>query len=112
MILLIAILLFILAAIFGLVLITKVFQNSPRPIGAIIAHGLIAAAGLVLVFICVLRNYEKSPVASFILFLVAALGGFIMFGRDMSKKPIPKGLALIHAGAAAVGLLLLILFVI
>lgn len=106
-----AIILFVLAAIFGFILITKVFRNSPRPMGAILAHGLIAASGLVLVLIYVIKNAEKSPMTSLILFVVAALGGFIMFGLDMSKKNVPKGLALIHAGAAVAGLILLILFV-
>jgi hypothetical protein len=34
-----------------------------------------------------------------------------MFFLDMSKKPLPKALALIHAGAAVIGLVLLITFV-
>jgi hypothetical protein len=106
-----AIILFVLAAIFGLIIITKVFQNTPRPMGAILAHGAIAATGLILVLVYVVKNAEKSPVASLVVFAIAAVGGFIMFGMDMSKKPVPKGLAVIHAGAAAIGLILLILFV-
>jgi hypothetical protein len=106
-----AIILFILAAIFGLVLITKVFKDSPRPIIVILVHGVLAAVGLLLVLIYVVKNAEKSPFESLIVFAIAALGGFIMFGMDMSKKPVPKGIAVVHAAAAAVGLILLVMFV-
>jgi hypothetical protein len=106
-----AVALFVLAAIFGLILITKVFKGVPRPNKIILAHGLFAATGLVLVLIYVLQNAERSPVASLIVFAIAALGGFLMFGLDMSKKPVPKGLAVVHASAAVIGLILLIVFI-
>jgi hypothetical protein len=105
-----AVALFIFAAIFGLVLISKVFKGVPRPNKIILAHGLFAATALVLVLTYVLQNAERSPVASLIVFAIAALGGFLMFGLEMSKKPIPKGIAIVHAGAAVAGLLLLIVF--
>lgn len=105
-----AIVLFVIAAFFGLILLKSVLRNQPTPKPAVFAHGLIAAAGLVLLLYYVITHAEKLPIASLIVFVIAALGGFVMFFMDMSKKPIPKGIALIHAAAAVIGLVLLLLF--
>jgi hypothetical protein len=108
----IAIILFVIAAVFGLILIAKVFTNKETPKGAVIAHGLFAATALALVAYYVFTNAQKSPLTSLIVFLIAALGGFAMLALDLSKKAIPKGLAAIHALAAVIGLVLLLVFVI
>jgi FtsH-binding integral membrane protein len=110
--LLTAIILFVFAAIFGLLVLLSVLKNKTTPKPAVFIHGLLAAAGLAIVAWYVIENSNNAPMASLIVFLVAALGGFVMFGRDMTNRSVPKGLALIHAGAAVVGLLLLVLFVI
>jgi hypothetical protein len=106
-----AIFIFVIAAAFGLMLITRVFRGTPRPMGIIIGHGIFAATGLMLVLIYVIQNAEKSPMLSLIIFGVAALGGFLMLFIDISGKTIPKGVAIIHALAAVTGLILLVLFV-
>jgi hypothetical protein len=110
--LLTAIILFALAAVFGLILLTSVLKNQKTSKPAVYIHGLLAASGLAIVAYYVIKNADNAPLLSLIIFLVAAAGGFIMFGRDMTNKSIPKGLAFIHAGAAVIGLLLLILFVV
>jgi hypothetical protein len=107
----IAIVLFALAAVFGLIVLLKVLKGEATPKPAVFIHGLIAASALALVLYYVVTHAEKSPMASLVVFLIAALGGFFMFFMDMSKRPVPKGVALIHAGAAVVGLVLLIAFV-
>lgn len=110
--LLTAIILFVFAAIFGLIVLLSVLKNKTTPKPAVFIHGVLAAAGLVLVALYVIENADNSPLVSLIVFLVAAVGGFIMFGRDMTNKSVPKGLAMIHVGVAVAGLLLLVLFVI
>lgn len=109
--LVIAIIVFALAAVFGLLILTKILKNEATPKAAVFIHGALAATALLMVVYYVIENAEKSPKASLAVFLIAAAGGFILFSRDMQKKPLPKGLALIHAGAAVLGLLLLVFFV-
>jgi hypothetical protein len=110
--LLIAIIVFATAAVFGLIVLLSVLKNKATPKPAVFIHGLLAATALGIVAYYVIINGKDSPVYSLIVFLVAALGGFVMLARDLTGKSIPKGLAFIHAGAAVIGLLLLVLFVI
>jgi hypothetical protein len=67
---------------------------------------------LVLLLLQFFKEGSTVPQWSVVLFVVAALGGFILFANDFQKKPIPKGLALIHAGAAAAAFLILLFSVI
>lgn len=101
---------FVVAAVFGLVNLIAILQNKPTPKVSVFLHGGIAAVGLLMVVVYVLKH-TGSLMASLTAFVVAALGGFILFGIDMSKKPVPKWLAIIHPLVAAVGLVLLIMFV-
>jgi hypothetical protein len=101
---------FVVAAVFGLVNLFAIFQNRTTPKVSVFLHGGIAAVGLLMVIVYVAKH-NPSLVTSLIFFAAAALGGIIMFGIDMAKKPVPKLLAVIHPLAAAVGLVLLILFV-
>jgi hypothetical protein len=106
-----AILLFILAAIFGSILIWKVFKNSPRPIVLILLHGLFASSGLISFLIYAIWNLEIQTYSNLILFGLATLCAFVMFEVDMSKEQIPRVVVLIHAVAAVIGHILLISFV-
>jgi hypothetical protein len=106
-----AIVLFSIAAIFGFILIAKVFKNSPRPIGLILTHGLFASSALLLILIYVIKYSEKPPLANLTIFVLAALAGFTLFGVDMSKKEIPRIVVILHAGAAVIGHVFLITFI-
>ena len=44
------------------------------------------------------------------LFVLAALGGFVLLSFHLRNKPVPKGLMFIHGGVAAVALVLLIVY--
>ena len=101
------ILLFAAAAVLGLIVLVPVLKGSPHSRPAAIAHGLAAAVALVLLLVQYLNGATKHQL-SVILFVVAALGGFVLFVRDLQKKSLPKGLALIHAGIAVAAFLLLI----
>jgi len=104
-----AIILFAVAAIFGLVCLVPILQNKPTLKPAVFIHGALAAVGLVLLLIAVVNG--TGPINSLLIFIAAAVGGFIMFALDIQKKSIPKILALGHPILAAVGLVLLLLFV-
>ena len=102
------ILLFAVAAVFGLTLLVPVLQGKTPTRPFVFIHGAIAAIALVMLILEFMKETSGVPQISVILFVVAALGGFILFARDMQKKPIPKGLALVHAAAAVIAFLILL----
>lgn len=102
------ILLFAVAAIFGLTLIIPVLQGKTPTRAFVFIHGGVAAIALVMLIIRYMDETSTVPQISVILFVVAALGGFVLFSRDLQKKPIPKALAMIHAGAAVAAFLILL----
>jgi len=106
-----AIILFIIAAMFGLIVVTAVLRNQPTPKPVVFIHGLIAATALVIVIYYYYQGHANTLLlTSLVIFVLAALGGLTMFTIDMSKKPIPKALAIIHPLAAATALVLLIIY--
>ncbi len=102
------ILLFAVAAVFGLTLLVPVLQGKTPSRPFVFAHGGIAAVALVMLLMQFMKEGSTVPQIAVILFVVAALGGFVLFARDLQKQPIPKVLALVHAGAAVVAFLILL----
>lgn len=107
----IAIVLFVIAAIFGLIILTAILKDRPTPKSAVFTHGPIAATGLILVLIYTYYHRDPLLIASVVLFLLAALGGLTLFTIDMSNKPIPKLLAIGHPILAVIALMTLIIYV-
>lgn len=108
----IAIGLFILAACFGLVVLLKILTDKPTPKLVVFSHGLIAATALLLVLYTAWNNPQGLLLASLVIFVLAALGGFTLLSFDLRHKPIPKLLAVAHPFVAVIGLLILIVFVV
>jgi hypothetical protein len=107
-----AIVLFVLAAIFGLIVLIAILRNKPTPKPVVFIHGGVAAVALLLVILFTAGSSGEGPILSLVLFIIAALGGFTLFATDMRKKPIPKWLAMLHPLAAVAGLISLIIFVV
>ena len=101
---------FSLAAILGLILISYVLQSKDTPKSLAFTHGGLAATGIVLLIIYSLYRMP-SPIESIILFIIAALSGFILIYRDLTGQSIPKWLALSHGTIAIVGFIALLFFV-
>ncbi len=103
----IAIILFAIGAIGGVVLAIMRFQNKALPMGLALVHGGLGAAGLVALLVAVFGSglHAKLPLA---LFVVAAIGGFMLFSFQLRHKVIPVGLMLLHAIIAAAALVLLV----
>ncbi len=101
-------LLFSIAAVFGVILLIPVLQDKSPTRTFVFIHGGIAATALVILLVQFFTTNASVPSVSVILFVIAAIGGFILFARDMQQKSLPKGLALIHAAAAIVALLFLL----
>lgn len=102
------VLLFAIAAILGATLITKVFRDKETPKPVVYAHGFAAATALVLLIIAYMGSGDTLLLTSLLIFVIAALGGFILFGKDLTGKPMPKWLAAVHALAAVTAFVILL----
>jgi peptidoglycan/LPS O-acetylase OafA/YrhL len=103
-----AIAFFALAAILGMVLLSFVLKGKETPKGIVFTHGPLAAIGLILLIIYTINN--PGPIESIVLFTIAALGGVVLVVRDLSKKPVPKWLAVVHGLIAVSGFIFLLVF--
>jgi peptidoglycan/LPS O-acetylase OafA/YrhL len=98
--------LFALGAIIGLYLLTLVVQKKETPKFVAVIHGLFVAVALVMLIVYNSKN--PGLMESIVLFVIAALGGIVLFVRDISKKPIPRWLAFLHGVIAVVGFIFLL----
>lgn len=109
--LIVSLILFAVAALGGAFMATvraRNEQNPPMPVAII--HGLAAATGLILLLIFIFSSgFPGLPTVSAVLFVIAALGGFVLIGNHAKGRLIPKPLMGIHATAAVVGFVLLLI---
>ena len=104
-----AIALFALAAIIGVYMLFLVMQKKPIPKGAAIVHGLLAATALILLIVDMVKA-GADTIQIVVLFLITALGGIVLFVRDMTGKSLPKSLAIIHGLLAVSGFIFLLIY--
>ncbi len=104
-----SIILFALAAILGLTVAVALFRKKPTSKPVALTHGLVGAAGLVVLFLYSLQHPHRQLSIAIGLFVVAALGGALLFANDLRKKPGPLGLVVIHALVAVAGFALVLL---
>jgi FtsH-binding integral membrane protein len=102
--------LFAVAALGGLVLGVSGLRQRDLPVWLSVIHGLAAAAGLITLILGVVQGNAGSLLfTSLVLFIIAALGGFLLLSYHIRKKPHPKGLIVIHALVAVVAFVLLLI---
>lgn len=101
--------LFALGALLGMYLLTLVLQNKETPKFVAFIHGLFVAVALVMLIVYTTKN-GPGPVESLVLFVMAALGGFILIYRDLTGKSIPKWLAVGHGLLAVAGFVFLLVY--
>jgi hypothetical protein len=101
---------FALAAVFGIIILIKWLTKKDVSRTVVYTHGIFAALGLVLIVVCAVQSPENFPKTALILFVVAAIGGFYMFFRDLQKKMSPYSIAFVHALVAVAGFVALLLF--
>lgn len=106
----VTIILFAIAAVLGVSMLIKWLTKKEVSKTVIYSHGIFAALALVLLIVFAIQNPENFPKASLILFIIAALGGFYMFIRDLQKKMRPLYIAFAHALLAVAGFVALLLF--
>jgi hypothetical protein len=107
----ITIALFALAAIVGIIILKNWLTSSETSRTVVYLHGILAAAGLILLIVFAVQNPGNYPRVSIILFVIGALGGFYMFAEDLKKRFSPMWLAVVHALLGVAGFLLLLFFV-
>jgi FtsH-binding integral membrane protein len=105
-----AIALFALAAVLGLIILVNWLTKKDASKAVIYSHGIVAAIALVVLVVYALKHRDHYPQVALILFIVAAIGGFYMFFRDLQKKMSPLAVAFIHALLAVGGFVLLLAF--
>ncbi len=103
--------LFSIAAIIGVIILKNWLTAANTSRAVVYAHGLFAAIALVLLLVHTLQSPAAGLKTSLILFLLAALGGFYMFFRDLKGKNSPVWLAVTHGLIAVAGFVFLLLMV-
>jgi hypothetical protein len=99
-----AVVLLLIAAAGGLYMAARIFGNAFPPVAVAVAHGALAASGLVLAIVAAMAS-DAVPLVKYgagILFL-AALGGFFLLSFHLRKVPHPKGVVVLHALIAVAG---------
>ncbi len=106
------IILFAIAAVGGLTLVVMKFSGKGLPWPLVIGHGIFAASGLTVLIINVFNDAQNFLMnLSLVLFLVAAIGGFIVLTFHLRKKKQPNSLIFIHGAAAGLSFVLLVIAV-
>jgi FtsH-binding integral membrane protein len=106
-----AVLIFAIGALGGLVLANSVLRGRLASWGLSLLHAALGATGLVLTAIVVLEGSTDLasivPIALLIL-VVAALAGFFLASYHARKISPPRRAVVAHAGVAVIGFLLLL----
>lgn len=99
----VACILLLLAAVFGLINLTSILKDKQAPRLAVMAHGIIAVFALFALAAYTVVHPDTLLITGDILLVLAALGGFGLLMIDLSGKPIPKKIAMMHPLLAVVG---------
>ena len=101
-----AILIFAIGAVGGLILAGSVLRGRLAPWALSLLHAALGATGLILTGIVVLQGAEEGagivPIALLIL-VVAALGGFFLASFHYRKQLPPAAVVVVHAVVALAG---------
>jgi hypothetical protein len=105
-----ALVLFGIAAVFGLTMAVQRFRGALQPpLPLALIHGALAAAGLLALILAVTSGGAVSLAkVALVVLLIAALGGFFLISQHLSKKPLPIPVMVVHALVAVVGVVLLL----
>ena len=107
----VALVLFGIAALGGLLLAGIRFSGQPYPpLVLAFVHGLLAASGLVALILAITQvGTPDLAKVSLVVFLLAAAGGFALISKHLRKLALPKALVIAHGLAAVVAFILLLI---
>jgi hypothetical protein len=107
-----AIIIFMIAAIFGLVVLISILKNMPTSKPVAFTHGILAGMALIVTIIYAITSHMSFLLLlSIVFFVLAALGGLTMFAADLRNRPISKIIAVFHPLLAVTALVLLVVHV-
>ena len=111
---LIAAVLFALAAVNGLALATCFFMAKPRPLALAMVHFFFAASGLLTLAWAVWKDYGSVMLANISLgiMFVVALMGLVQLSFRLRNMPLYTPLLIVHAMGAITGFLFLLVAVV
>lgn len=105
----VALIVFAIAALGGLVLAAHVLRGKLAPWALSLLHALLGAAGLVILIVMALQGpVPQRVLAGLLLLLIAALGGFFLASFHLREQLPPKAVVTLHAGVAVAGFLALL----
>jgi hypothetical protein len=110
-----ALVLLTITALGGVVMAVGILgRNAPPPHWLAMLHGLLAASALTLLLYAYFTvGLPMLAAVALLIFLIAAAGGALLnLGYHMKAMPLPKGIVVVHASAAVVGYVLLLMAVI
>jgi hypothetical protein len=103
------VILFAIAALGGLTLVIMKYSGKALPLPLAVLHGIFAAAGLVtLIYNVALNSANVLMNISLALFLIVAIGGFILLSFHLRQKKHPDSLIAIHGIGAVISFILLL----
>lgn len=103
-----SIILFAIAAVLGLTVAVALLRKKETSKPVALAHGAVGAGGLVLLLLHAMSHPQQMLTLAIVLFVVAALGGAVLFANDLRRKPGPVFLIFVHALVAVVALVLVL----
>jgi hypothetical protein len=106
----VCIVLFALAAVFGVINLVRLLASGRPPRATVYIHGVFAAVSLVLLVVYSVVHSQAAPIVALVLFIIAALGGFTLFGVDLATQKPPKWLGVVHGVVAVAGFVFLLVF--
>jgi hypothetical protein len=106
----VAAILFAIAAVGGVIMAAMRFGGRELPPMALaVVHGLFAASGLVTLILAVVGAQTSwAAVVAVIGFVIAALGGFVLFAHHLRRKALPVNYVVLHGAAAVISFVLLL----
>jgi hypothetical protein len=106
----VALVLFAIAAVGGLTMAVMRLKGRPQPpLALALLHGGAAASGLIALIVAVSNGPTAGlPLWALILFIGAALGGFLLFSYHLRKLALPVGLMVVHGLVAVTAFVLLL----
>ncbi|HRC87124.1 MAG TPA: hypothetical protein PK413_16070 [Thermoanaerobaculia bacterium] len=98
------------SALVGLYLAVSHLRGNPPKLAAALAHGVLAVIGLAALVKVVIGGGDVGRLPLAIgLFVVAALGGLVLFVLHAKGRPLPRGLIVVHALVAVAGFALVLI---
>lgn len=106
----VAAILFAIAAVGGVVMAAmRLGGRDLPPMALAIVHGLFAAAGLVTLILAVVGAQTNwASIVAVVGFVIAAIGGFVLFAHHLRRQALPVNYVVIHGAGAVISFVILL----